>query len=67
MEVVHTMAQRFAGQRRTEDPESGQQPPQAARAPSLSAVDGDLKDEPGKDSQPAPEGAPRRNHLRLVR
>ena len=59
VEVVHTMAQRVAGQRR-EQTEAAQKP---AR-PALSAVEGDLK-EPAGSGDPRP--APRRGHLRLVR
>ncbi|HTO95744.1 MAG TPA: ClpXP protease specificity-enhancing factor SspB [Myxococcales bacterium] len=61
VEVVHTMADRFAGRRHNDGA------PQRAHAqgrPALSAVDGALKDDPAKDTQAAP--APRR-HLRLVR
>jgi stringent starvation protein B len=56
VEVVHTMADRQSGRRPVEDG--------ASRKPSLSAVEGDLKEEPQRvESQ---DGAPRR-HLRLVR
>ncbi|TMA90142.1 MAG: stringent starvation protein B [Deltaproteobacteria bacterium] len=58
VEVVHTMADRQNGRRASaaEDP--------ASRKPSLSAVEGDLKEEPQRVEPP--DGAPR-PHLRLVR
>jgi stringent starvation protein B len=65
VEVVHTMADRYAGQRR-QPAEPTSAPPRRAR-PSLAAVDGDVREQPPEKEPPAsPEGAPRR-HLRLVR
>src|SRR5438477_4041874 len=58
VEVVHTMADRQNGMHA---PASGER---ASRKPPLSAVKGDLKEEPRR-AEP-PEGAPPR-HLRLVR
>jgi len=62
VEVVHTMADRFAGRRRGDIPP--QRAPSNGHRPALSAVDGALKNDPVKDTQAVP--APRR-HLRLVR
>ncbi len=59
VEVVHTMADRQNGMH---VPAGGDR---ASRKPPLSAVEGDLKEEPRR-AEPPLEGAPRR-HLRLVR
>jgi len=69
---VHTMAHRFASQRRAENPSAPAQS-QAPRRPSLSSIDGGLKGEgsngaPQKDPPPpAPDDPPRQPRLRLVR
>ena len=65
VEVVHSMASRFAGQKTSSD--AGTAGGEAPRRPSLSAVDGELK-EPRQDGEPAATETPRpRSHLRLVR
>src|SRR6266550_2989270 len=65
VEVVHTMADRYTGQRR-ETSESASPSPRHAK-PSLAAVEGDVSGQtPGKEAPGSPEGVPRR-HLRLVR
>ncbi len=63
IEVMQSMAQRFAGQRR-EQTEPAENP--APARPALSAVEGDRKEPPG-DAPDAPRSAPKRGHLRLVR
>jgi stringent starvation protein B len=64
---VHTMAHRFATQRRTETSPATAQAP-GARRPSLSSIDGGLKEGGAAQPDPAtpPEG-PKQPRLRLVR
>jgi stringent starvation protein B len=65
VEVVHSMANRFAGQK--SPAEGGPAYAGAPKRPSLSAVEGELK-EPRQDGEPAaPESPTPRRHLRLVR
>jgi stringent starvation protein B len=63
VEVMHTMSDRNDAGRRSATPEAA---PPVRQRPSLSAVDGELKEEPQKDSGGASDAGPRR-HLRLVR
>ena len=65
VEVVHTMADRFAGKHRNGPAAAPRAPAQGQHRPALSAVDGDLKAEQAKEPRPVPEAA--RRHLRLVR
>ena len=60
VEVVHTMSERAAGQKR-ENP--------APQRPTLAAVPGELKEEPSRSevAAQAPPAAGTRRHLRLVR
>jgi stringent starvation protein B len=64
VEVMHSMANRFAGQKK-QPPEPGDEEGKEPRKPPLSAVDGALK-EPRQD-EPTAAGNPPRRHLRLVR
>jgi stringent starvation protein B len=65
VEVVHTMADRFAGKHRSPSAPPPRAQAQGQHKPALSAVDGDLKEERSKEPRPAPEAS--RRHLRLVR
>ena len=64
VEVVHTMADRYTNHQRRQPSE----PAQRRAKPALSAVEGELNDQPApeKDSPTSPAAGPRR-HLRLVR